>query len=167
MKAVFRGGDSLLTQEQRDVWIAVAATMKSKPRLAQCGALTGCQLFVKVNVALVNQGKPQVDLPAEYLRPKNVVRMRSTAPLTSPAMNGTRWKASLPSRKVGSGTGGPLLRYRSGTIVPPYCHHSNTLVGRSFRRGPQNRLRFPCRSHPPCYRGATRAVYRAPPSPTA
>src|ERR1039458_2981487 len=54
-----------LTQAQRDAWIAVARTIKSKPRLFQCGALTGCQLFVKVNVSLVNQGKPQVDLPME------------------------------------------------------------------------------------------------------
>jgi hypothetical protein len=120
-----------------------------------------------VNVALVNQGKPQVDLPPEHLRPKNVVRTRSTASLTSPAMNGTRWNASLPSRKAGSGTGGPLLRYRSGTIVPPYYHHSNTLVGRSFRRGPQNRLRFPCRSQPPRCRGTIRGFCRAPPCPAA
>ena len=52
-----------LTQAQRDVWIAVAWTMMSRPRLAQCGPLTGCQLFVKVNVRLANRGQPQVDLP--------------------------------------------------------------------------------------------------------
>src|ERR1022692_494705 len=56
-----------LTQAQRDVWIAVAWTKWSKPRLGT-GRLTGCQLFVKINVALVNQGKPQVDLPLEYSR---------------------------------------------------------------------------------------------------
>ena len=53
-----------LNQEQRDVWIAVAWTKWSKPRLG-CGRLTGFNFFVKVNVGLVNQGKPQVDLPME------------------------------------------------------------------------------------------------------
>src|ERR1035437_4306428 len=57
-----------LTQEQRDAWIAVVRTMKSKPRLFQCGPLTGCQLFVKTNVALANRGKPQVDLPTNHPR---------------------------------------------------------------------------------------------------
>jgi hypothetical protein len=63
-----------LTQAQRDVWIAVARTKWSKPRLFQRGRLTGCQLFVKVNVALANLGKAQVDLPAQDLRsPKQAV----------------------------------------------------------------------------------------------
>jgi len=57
-----------LTQEQRDVWDALAKTMKSKPRLGQCGPLTGFLLFMKVNVRLVNRGLPQVDLPLEYPR---------------------------------------------------------------------------------------------------
>ena len=39
-----------LTQAQRDVWIAVARTKWSKPRLFQRGRLTGFNLFVKVNV---------------------------------------------------------------------------------------------------------------------
>ena len=52
-----------LTEEQRLAWIAIAATMMSKPRLSQCGPLTGCQLFVKVNVYLAYRGQPQVDLP--------------------------------------------------------------------------------------------------------
>jgi hypothetical protein len=58
---------SLLTQEQRDVWNAVARTMKSRPRLAQCGPLTGFNLFVKVNVALANRGQAQLDLPPGWL----------------------------------------------------------------------------------------------------
>ncbi len=53
----------LLTEEQRLAWIAAAATILSKPRLAQCGPLTGLQLFVKVNVYLAYRGQPQVDLP--------------------------------------------------------------------------------------------------------
>src|ERR1039458_1086308 len=57
-----------LTQEQRDVWIAVARTQWSKTRLFQRGRLTGCQLFVKTNVPLANQGKPQVDLATKGRR---------------------------------------------------------------------------------------------------
>jgi hypothetical protein len=52
-----------LTEEQRIVWCEVAKTKKSKPRLLQCGPLTGFLLFVKVNVALANRGLAQVDLP--------------------------------------------------------------------------------------------------------
>jgi len=55
-----------LTEEQRVIWCAVARTKKSKPRLWQCGPLTGFLLFVKINVALANRGLAQVDLPPEY-----------------------------------------------------------------------------------------------------
>ena len=57
-----------LTEQQRLTWIAVAATILSKPRLYQCGPLTGCQLFVKVNVRLAHRGQPQLDLPPLSLR---------------------------------------------------------------------------------------------------
>jgi hypothetical protein len=56
-----------LAQEQRDVWIAVARTKWSKPRLGR-GRLTGFNLFVKLNVTLAYRGQAQVDLPPEYLR---------------------------------------------------------------------------------------------------
>ena len=55
-----------LTEEQRVIWCAVARTKRSKPRLRQCGPLTGFLLFVKINVALANRGLAQVDLPPEY-----------------------------------------------------------------------------------------------------
>jgi hypothetical protein len=57
-----------LTEDQRIIWCAVAKTKKSKPRLCQCGPLTGFLLFMKVNARLVNRGLPQVDLPLEYPR---------------------------------------------------------------------------------------------------
>ena len=57
-----------LTEEQRLAWIAAAATILSRPRLAQSGPLTGCQLFVKVNVYLAYRGQPQVDLPPLVFR---------------------------------------------------------------------------------------------------
>jgi hypothetical protein len=55
-----------LAEEQRVMWCAVARTKRSKPRLGQCGPLTGFLLFVKINVALANRGLAQVDLPPEY-----------------------------------------------------------------------------------------------------
>jgi len=54
-----------LTEDQRIVWIAIARTKKSKPRLG-CGPLTGFNYFVKINVALANRGQPQLDLPPGY-----------------------------------------------------------------------------------------------------
>ena len=59
---------AMLTQQQRDVWNAVARMKKSRPRCGQCGPLTGFNLFVKVNVALANRGHAQLDLPPEYPR---------------------------------------------------------------------------------------------------
>ena len=53
----------VLTDEQRAAWTAFAAEVSSRGRLGKSGPLTGCQLFVKVNVALTNRGQPQVDLP--------------------------------------------------------------------------------------------------------
>ena len=55
-----------LAEDQRLIWCAVARTKKSKPRLCQCGPLTGFLLFVKVNVAFANRGIAQVDLPPGY-----------------------------------------------------------------------------------------------------
>src|ERR1017187_6322250 len=89
-----------LTQAQRDAWIAVARTIKSKPRLFQCGALTGCQLFVKVNVALVNQGKPQVDLPTEG-RSKNGV-CRNMTPKAVPGLLGGVFVSKRDTRSRGT-----------------------------------------------------------------
>jgi hypothetical protein len=160
-----------LTQEQRDVWIAVGATIMSKPRLDQCGPLTGCQLFVKTNVALVNQGKPQVDLPEGTTKQKECRKAPSKA---IPGNPGPEHPASNDGPKCGrrrfevgssmfdvrcsqSSRGGEsLLRYRACTGVPPYLHHSSTLAGRWDRRYPPTRLRLPCPTHSPRCRSPTR-----------
>jgi hypothetical protein len=175
-----------LTQSQRDVWIAVASTMKSKPRLSQCGVLPGFNLFIKVNVPLANQGKPQVDLPAESLRsPKPAVSSLPVASVANvsnsrcPSAPGDRTlrrvdkagRAGGFASKRETGRRGTPLRYRSSTILPPYHHRSNTLAGRWGRFCPQDRLRFPCRSQPPRCRGApaphltpVTSLSRSPPS---
>jgi hypothetical protein len=58
----------LLTEAQRRVWMAVASTKKTRPRLLQCGRMPGFNFFMKTNVALANRGLAQVDLPLEFLR---------------------------------------------------------------------------------------------------
>src|ERR1700690_381221 len=55
-----------LSEAQRVIWCAFARRKKSRPRLYQCGPLTGFLYFVKINVALAHRGLPQVDLPPEY-----------------------------------------------------------------------------------------------------
>ena len=55
-----------LTEEQRIIWCQVARTKKSKPRLLQCGRLTGFLFFIKINVPLANRGIAQADLPPGY-----------------------------------------------------------------------------------------------------
>jgi len=142
-----------LAQAQRDVWCAVARTMKSKPRLQQCGPLTGFLLFVKVNVPLANRGMAQVDLPTEGRR-KNA-ECRNFKPPTSksqPLHSGPSLDVGRSMFDVGcyrSSRGGkPTLRYRSGPMLLPYHHRSHTQAGRWVRRCPSKRLRFPCRSQP-------------------
>ena len=142
-----------LTQEQRDVWIAIARTQWSKPRLFQRGRLTGCQFFVKTNVAPANQGKPQLDLPQGYARSRKPPVGPSFFILHS-SFCLQYFLAGVFVSKQDTRRGGSPLRYRACTVVPPYQHRSNTLAGRWADRRSQNRLRFPCRSQPPRCRGA-------------
>ena len=46
--------------------MAVARTRKTRPRLLQCGRMPGFNYFVQVNVARVNRGLAQVDLPEDW-----------------------------------------------------------------------------------------------------
>ena len=130
-----------LTQAQRDVWIAVARTKWSKPRLLQRGRLTGCQLFVKTNVPLVNQGKAQVDMPTEGRSKKN--ECMEMPPKGFLDILGGTFVSKQDTRRRWT-----PLRYRGSTVVAPYQHARMALAGRSFRKRPQNWLRFPCRSQP-------------------
>ena len=121
-----------LTQEQRDAWIAVARTIKSKPRLFQCGALTGCQLFVKRNVSLVNQGKPQVDLPTEG-RSKNE-ECRNMTPKAVPGLLGGVF---VSKRDTGS---------RGDPLKIPCLHRGKTIPTRSQHAGRSLRPPMPARA---------------------
>ena len=135
------------------ICIDVAWTQWSKPRLSQRGRLTGCQLFVKTNVPLANQGKPQLDLPPGYVQSAKppVGAAFCIHPLSfilQPLLDGV----FVSKRDIGRR--GTLLRYRACTVVPPYQHRSNTLAGRWTHFRPHDRLRFHCRSQPPRCRGA-------------
>jgi len=55
-----------LTEDQREAWNATGNTYKSAARLGQSGALTGLQLFIKVNATLAEFGQDLVDAPPSY-----------------------------------------------------------------------------------------------------
>jgi hypothetical protein len=60
----------MLREEQRLVWCLAGKSAQSRRRLGQRWPLNGFNYFVRVNVALVNRGQAQVDLPpAESLQP--------------------------------------------------------------------------------------------------
>jgi hypothetical protein len=52
-----------LTQTQRDTWTAEASAHQSKSRLGQSGALTGFQLYAKINCSRLNIGDDVVQAP--------------------------------------------------------------------------------------------------------
>lgn len=52
-----------LSQTQRNAWTAAAAGMQTKSKLGQSGAMTGLQLYVKVNNTLTTYGEPAVETP--------------------------------------------------------------------------------------------------------
>jgi hypothetical protein len=57
-----------LTEPQRVEWMEAATAVKSTSRLGQNGALSGFQLFAKINCTLAQFGQDQVDTPP--LRPQ-------------------------------------------------------------------------------------------------
>ena len=52
-----------LTETQRVAWSEAASAVKSSSRLGQNGALSGFQLFTKINCTLAQFGQAQVDAP--------------------------------------------------------------------------------------------------------
>ncbi len=67
-----------LTEAQRVEWMAAASAVKSNSRLGQNGALSGFQLFTKLNCTLVQFGQTEVETPPMRpqfpdLAPQNLV----------------------------------------------------------------------------------------------
>ncbi len=52
-----------MTQDDQRVWIAAAGKIRSRPRLAQSGPLTGQQYFIAVNCARAEQGQEMLLKP--------------------------------------------------------------------------------------------------------
>jgi hypothetical protein len=61
-----------LTDVQQAAWIVAAAAQKSRPTLGQSGPLTGLQLYVKVNAALMTIGAATVSAPPALPAPVNL-----------------------------------------------------------------------------------------------
>ena len=55
-----------LTEPQRNAWRVAAQLKNTVPRLGQSGALTGAQLFTKINCSLATLGGEQVDAPPSF-----------------------------------------------------------------------------------------------------
>ena len=52
-----------MTQDDQRAWIAVAGKVRSRPRLAQSGPLTGQQYFISVNCPRIREGLPMLLRP--------------------------------------------------------------------------------------------------------
>jgi hypothetical protein len=61
--ALSKAFSALLTDEQQEAWIAAAAKVLSRPRLNQCGPLTGQQHFVGINSARARVGRKMLLWP--------------------------------------------------------------------------------------------------------
>jgi hypothetical protein len=96
-----------LTDAQQEAWIAAAAQVQTKATLGQSGPLTGCQLFTKLNCALLAIGADPVTappakpllavLPVDGFQITNTggtVAIRLHAPTAPP--DGTMLRASAP-----------------------------------------------------------------------
>ena len=91
-----------MTQDDQRAWIAVAGKVRSRPRLAQSGPLTGQQYFISVNCPRIREGLPMLLQPpaAKALGPR--LRRKSAQPrtmLTSLAGRTITSLTVLPSRR--------------------------------------------------------------------
>jgi hypothetical protein len=79
-----------LSEEQRQQWIKVGRTKKTRNRLG-CGPMPGYNYFVKINMMLAFRGLPQVDLPPDYTPrfspavPRSFLLPLTALPVFSPA----------------------------------------------------------------------------------
>jgi hypothetical protein len=73
-------GYRTLTDAEQTAWKTAGAKYKSRPTLGQSGPLTGLQLYVKINAALLTIGDPVVNVPpaAPVPQPTSVVGLEAT-----------------------------------------------------------------------------------------
>jgi len=91
-----------MTQDNQRAWIGAAEKVRSRPRLAQSGPLTGQQYFISVNCPRIREGLPMLSQPpaAKALGPR--LRRKSAQPttmLTSFLGRTITCLTVLPSRK--------------------------------------------------------------------
>jgi hypothetical protein len=97
-----------LTRAKQDAWINAAKTMNTRSRLGMSGAMTGLQLYTKLNTTLATFGQDAIDTPPGTVilgavAPQNLVAaygggnptLKLTCP-TSPGEN-TVLRASAPA----------------------------------------------------------------------
>jgi hypothetical protein len=132
-----------LTDVQQEGWVAAAAQVRSKSSLGQSGPLTGCQLFTKVNCALLAIGQDPVTappakpllavLPIDGLQITNTggtVAIRLHAPTAPP--DGTMLRACAPENSgVRRGSGYRLL----GTLPSPVSQYIDITSAYTTRFG--------------------------------
>lgn len=127
-----------LTDAQRDEWTAAALGVNSRPRLGSYGALTGEQLYCRINIVLVTFGQERVDVPPAFptfpdlavtalviTNTGGTIALKLTAPSDPGEMTIIRGSAAVsaginrPPRMVILGTcPGPVTG--SSTITPLY-----------------------------------------------
>ena len=91
-----------MTQDDQRAWIGEAGKVRSRPRLAQSGPLTGQQYFISVNCPRIREGLPMLLQPpaAKALGPR--LRRKSVQPrtmLTSLLGKTITFLTVLPSKK--------------------------------------------------------------------
>ena len=101
LSACARGYDAL-TEAQQDAWITAAAKIRSRPTLGQSGPLSGLQLFVKINAALMAVGNAMVSTPP--LRPTD-----DTLPITGLVITNTTGTIALKLSTTDSPPDGTML----------------------------------------------------------
>jgi hypothetical protein len=132
-----------LTDAQQEAWIAAAARVQSKSSLGQSGPLTGCQLFTKVNCALLAVGAPTVTAPPAQplpaVLPIDALEITNAAGAitlrlhtTDAPPDGTMLRASAPVNSgVRRGSDYRLL----GTLDSPVGNYVNITTAYTTRFG--------------------------------
>ena len=91
-----------MTQDDQRAWIAVAGKVRSRPRLAQSGPLTGQQYFISVNCPRIREGLPMLLQPpaARPLGPRLRRKSAQGRTMLTSLLGGTITSLTiLPSRK--------------------------------------------------------------------
>ena len=92
-----------LTDAQQEAWVAAAGQIQSKPTLGQSGALTGLQLFTKVNCALLAIGSPTVTAPPAK-------SLLSPLPVDGLQITNTAGAVAIKLHTTGAPPSGTMLR---------------------------------------------------------